>query len=184
MKNALIFLGGAALGSLLTWKIVEKKYKDLADAEIKSVVDAFKKKDHTENEDELQEEVVNQYVEIVNEKEEIRKEYSNTISNCGYSTQDNKDDNNATENYGFKPYVIAPEEFGNIDGYNAVSWMYYADGVLLDEMDQMVDDPEYIIGDALKHFGDFGDNLVHVRNENTKCDYEIIKSDMAFDEVE
>ena len=34
MKNVLIFLSGAAIGSVVTWKIIEKKYKDLADEEI------------------------------------------------------------------------------------------------------------------------------------------------------
>ena len=42
MKNVLIFLSGAAIGSVVTWKIIEKKYKDLADEEIESVKETFK----------------------------------------------------------------------------------------------------------------------------------------------
>ena len=39
MNKLFIFSLGAAAGSLLTWKLIEKKYKDLADEEIASVVE-------------------------------------------------------------------------------------------------------------------------------------------------
>lgn len=44
MKNVLIFILGGAVGSLVTWKLVEGKYKKLADEEIASVVGRFKDK--------------------------------------------------------------------------------------------------------------------------------------------
>ena len=42
MKNLLYFVTGAAIGSVVTWKLIEKKYKDLADEEIESVKETFK----------------------------------------------------------------------------------------------------------------------------------------------
>ena len=42
MKNLLCFVAGAAIGSVVTWKLIEKKYKDLADEEIESVIETFK----------------------------------------------------------------------------------------------------------------------------------------------
>ena len=42
MKNLLCFVTGAAIGSVVTWKLIEKKYKDLADEEIESVIETFK----------------------------------------------------------------------------------------------------------------------------------------------
>ena len=44
MKNVFIFLGGAAIGSLITWKYVETKYKKLAEEEITSVKELYKEK--------------------------------------------------------------------------------------------------------------------------------------------
>ena len=41
MKNLLFFVAGAAIGSIATWKLIEKKYKDLADEEIESVKETF-----------------------------------------------------------------------------------------------------------------------------------------------
>ena len=42
MKNLLCFVAGASIGSVFTWKLIEKKYKDLADEEIESVIETFK----------------------------------------------------------------------------------------------------------------------------------------------
>ena len=42
MKNLLFFITGAAIGSVVTWKLIEKKYKDIADEEIASVIETFK----------------------------------------------------------------------------------------------------------------------------------------------
>ena len=42
MNKIFIFCLGAASGSLLTWKLIEKKYKDLADEEIASVVEYYR----------------------------------------------------------------------------------------------------------------------------------------------
>lgn len=43
LKGVLIFVLGAAAGSLATWKLIEKKYKDIAQEEIDSVKDTFSK---------------------------------------------------------------------------------------------------------------------------------------------
>ena len=45
MKNLFIFALGIGTGSLITWKLVEKKYEDLADEEIESVIDTFKNRE-------------------------------------------------------------------------------------------------------------------------------------------
>lgn len=173
MKNAIVFVVGAACGSLLTYKLVEKKFKDLADEEIQSVIDTFKKKD-----DELQ--VKESYVEVDEIDNTIRK-YEHKVADLGYSTDiDNytvKVDNGPD---GVEPYVISPEEYGELDGYNIVSWMYYEDGVLTNEMDEIVEDPELVIGNALDHFGDYTEDAVYVRSENDKCDYEILRSEQNF----
>jgi hypothetical protein len=87
MKNVFIFLGGAVVGGLATWKLVEKKYRDLADEEIESVVERFSKpcqlspdKPKVEEITGLQEEVeklnystINENKEEVNPKTEKKK---------------------------------------------------------------------------------------------------------------
>jgi hypothetical protein len=73
------------------------------------------------------------------------------------------------------PYVITPEEFGERDDYETASLTYFADGILADDTDQMVEDVDDTVGtDSLTHFGEYEDDSVFVRNDDLKCDYEIL----------
>ena len=48
ISNAFIFVAGAAIGSLATWKFIETKYRRIAQEEIDSVKEAFSRADNTE----------------------------------------------------------------------------------------------------------------------------------------
>lgn len=194
MKNILIFLSGAAIGSVVTWKIIEKKYKDLADEEIESVKETFKTRnerptvigvDISDADDQQTDTTLlyaNGSIEKVND-EVIN--YSKIASEYIPSTEEEADDlENATvevevgkEEKAIE--VIPPEEFGDM-GYPTKSWTYYSDFILADENDEIVTDPESIIGDALDHFGEYEDDSVYVRNDNTECEYEILKHEKAY----
>ena len=66
---------------------------------------------------------------------------------------------------------IPPEEYGEIDDYQCLSFTYYADGVLADEDDTMIinDHIENTIGsEALSTFGRYEDDSVFVRNDKRK----------------
>lgn len=81
------------------------------------------------------------------------------------------------------PYVIPPEEFDEI-GYETVSLTYYADGVLTDEDDNIIEDPETLIGDeALTSFGEYEQDSVFVRNDENATDYEILLDSRTFHEA-
>ena len=186
MKNVLIFLGGAGIGAAVTWKLVEKYYKDLADEEIASVVETFKAREAEINSvknDSLKEEKV-ELESSVEKKEKLH--YDNTIDAMRYASENIKDlEENLInpKDTTKKPQdieVIPPEEFGNEEGFDSRSWTYYEDEVLVDEYDTVVENPESIIGDALKHFGEYEDDSVYVRNAIEKCDYEILKSEKEF----
>ena len=81
-----------------------------------------------------------------------------------------------------KPYVISPEEYGERDGYDLYSYTYYADKVLADEYNEPIEDVDSIIGlESLKHFGEYGDDSVYVRNDELKADYEILLDDEKYE---
>ena len=74
-----------------------------------------------------------------------------------------------------EPYVISPNDFGELDGYETISLTYYANGVLTDDQDNIIDNVDEVIGmEALSHFGEYEDDSVFVRNDERKCDYEIL----------
>lgn len=77
-----------------------------------------------------------------------------------------------------EPYLISSDEFGTIDDYDAVCLTYYQDGYLIRDTGEEVEDIEGVIGrEALARFGDEpGDDVVYVRNERNREDYEILFS--------
>lgn len=80
-----------------------------------------------------------------------------------------------------EPYVIPPEEFGEKEGFETTSLIYYADHILADEEGEPVDDIEKTVGlDSLLHFGEYEDDSVFVRNDFLKCDYEILRDERKY----
>ena len=173
MNKLLIFTLGAAAGSLLTWKIVEEKYKKIADEEIQSVKDMYKKReelitDFTENTSN------NVDSELVDEK----GEYEAVVNDLSYSKTENDEEYTVKIDVGeevIEPFVIDPNEFGEMPGYDTESWSYHLDGIVTDEEGDVVTDYESVIGDVAVHFGEYDEDSVYVRNDNNKCDYEILR---------
>ena len=53
---------------------------------------------------------------------------------------------------------------------------------MTDEDDEEVDDVDEIVGEeSLNHIGDYEEDVVHVRNDRLKCDYEILRDDRVYD---
>lgn len=180
MDKVLMFALGAAAGSLLTWKLIEKKYKDLADEEIASVVERFRER--SEKRDDI-DKYYHDDADVVFDKmqEDNETDYTYKLEELGYIDEPNIEE--GEEDDLIAPYVISPEEFGEKEGYGTTSWTYYADSILTDEDGEIVTDPELIIGDGLLHFGDYEDDSVCVRNENEHCDFEILKHSKTHSEI-
>lgn len=69
------------------------------------------------------------------------------------------------------PRVIQPEEFGNET--LAVTWTYYSDGTITDEMDNIVEDVDDAFGKGF--VPDFDENgVVYITNPTRHCDYELV----------
>ena len=74
--------------------------------------------------------------------------------------------------------------FVDDEEYEQISLTYYADGVLADENDEVIEDVEDAVGiDSLNHFGEYEDDSVFVRNDARKCDYEILLDQRTYSEV-
>ena len=192
MKNLLCFVAGAAIGSVVTWKLIEKKYKDLADEEIESVIETFKNRKPRITKDEVKETVE----KVINKWKEPKETVEDIVAAEGYSIEneeeiDEDDESNYTVNVDdnievVTPYVITPEQFGEYNEYGTKTLTYYADNVLTDEIDNPITSEEMItmIGiDALDHFGEYEDDSVYIRDEMNEMDYEILKSEKKFSEI-
>ena len=197
MKNILIFIGGATIGSVVTWKLIEKHYKDLADEEIASVIDTFKRKYERTPEENASKTVRDSYSDEVQIPGEIDKiNYSNISKKEGYKGDDKENENTnfsinekveeIPEDY-IVPYIIRPEDFGSKLDYGTKSLTLYSDDVITDEVDNPYD-PDKLIGTGVTklifdNIGEYEDDAIHIRDEYNEMDYEILKDERPFGEV-
>lgn len=177
LYSTLAFVAGAAIGSVVTWKYVKTKYEQIAQEEIDSVKEVFARKKLGESAEETLEEVRNGDNKTVIKPKPNLMEYASMIKDLGYS--DNKEEiykeEEEDEEMSDGPYVIAPDEFDE-NGYETESLTYYADGIVTDSYDNVIDDVDDIIGlESLEHFGEYEDDSVFVRNDDLETDFEILK---------
>ena len=84
-----------------------------------------------------------------------------------------------------RPYVIKPDEFGELDGYETRTLTYYADGYLVDPIDdEIIEEIEELVSfDVFNHFGEYEEDAVYVRNDVGQCDYEILQDEGNFEDI-
>lgn len=179
MKYFLTFMVGAVLGSLVTWKLVKDKYEQIAQEEIDSVKEVFSKKqketkepEKTEDPKPVQKKNPDNEKHIFEASTRERTDYV-AYSNKYTTITHEKDEGNKNVE---KPYIISPEEFGELDDYALIGLTHYSDGYLADDGDYIVEntDGEIVPTDYAEHFGEYEDDSVFVRNDRLKCDYEIL----------
>ena len=182
MINAIMFITGAALGSLVTWKYVKTKYERIAQEEIDSVKDAFNTQKCATKENELENTEPSETEDIETEAEAEMRDYRIIASRYGKTEEKGGGMSVNVE----KPYVISPDDFGELDGYETATLTYYADGVLEDDYYIVIEESEVdkMVGvDSFEHFGEHEQDTVFVRNEKLKTDFEIQRDLRKYSEI-
>lgn len=188
ITSFMMFIFGAAVGSVVTWQYTKKKYEQIAQEEIASVKETFSKLEVKSKDNETEK---NNNVRTIVERAKDRPsvvEYAAKLRKQGYtnySDTDSLSEEEVDENMIIdKPYVISPDEFGEFYDYDTISLTYYADQVLADEDDELVEDIEETVGfESLNAFGEYEDDAVFVRNDRLKCDYEILLDQRKYSDV-
>lgn len=165
LSSIIIFAAGASVGAVVTWKFLKTKYEQIAQEEIDSVKEYYRAGREPEAENEVEVEPEEEIA--VNEPDEAAvRDYSKVLKRCRYDTKSNSD----------KPYVISPDEFGELEDYETQTLTYYVDGTLIDDItDEPIEDVDDVVGvDSLNRFGEYEECSVFVRNDRFKCDYEIL----------
>lgn len=176
----LAFAVGVAVGAAATWQFAKKRYEKIAQEEIDSVKEFYGKKPipHEATADNG----AKQAAEQAKEKPDIFQ-YTAMLQKSGY-TGDSSADQGEEMSKQDVPYVISPEQFGEIDNYAKISLTYFLDGVLVDDDYELVEDVDKVIGlTSLNHFGEYEDDSVFVRNDRLKCDYEILLDQRNYQDV-
>lgn len=178
------FIFGISIGSAVTWMYAKKKYEQIAQEEIDSVKEIFSKRE--------QNSVKEAEVSKQDDKPDIT-EYVAKVCDNGYTNYSDTKNISEIKNVkketddkekGYFAYVIAPDEFGEFDDYEKISLTLYDDEILVDDNDELVDNIEGTVGfDSLTHFGEYEDDSVFVRNDERKCDYEILLDHRNYSDV-
>lgn len=159
---------GVAIGSVVTWRVLKTKYEQIAQEEIDSVKEVFaNRRENVVSEDFTEE-----------EKDELVAE----INKLNYNTcsTDKKEDTKDVD----APYVISSDQYGEYYGFDLESLTYYADGVMTNDNDEVIEDVERIIGEEWKEFMiEDEEECVFVRNETLETDYEVVSDPRKYSEV-
>lgn len=168
LSKVLLFAAGAAAGSAVTYVIAKKKYEQYINEEVESVRETFSRL-FSEQEESDAEDV---------EEDPNLSTYNDIIEGEGYTTPVRLGDDEVEQ-----PYVISPDEFGEMD-YAIISLTYFADGVVVNDKNKIVANVDELIGEeSLTHFGEYEDDSVFVRNDGLKIDFEILRDYRNYSEI-
>ena len=176
-KGAFVLLGSILLSCTLTYILTKAKYTKQpagTTADIPNKETSETKEKETKNGDEItlqdaQKIDVTKYAEkYIRKNSELVRDY----------TSDPKPDTPEIE-------IIDEDIFNTNGAYEAISFTLYSNGVLADELNHIVTDPENNVGVyAIEHFNELErNNAVYVRNHETKTDFEILRDLRSYGEA-
>ena len=169
MKGLLIFAAGLAIGAVAGACVIKNKVLADAKEEIEEVREYYRSKKEVKEEQ--------PEVEPVTEE----KEYKDIVANNGYVNY-NKPEKIQTPVV--DPYIIDPSEFGEEVGYDTETLTYFADGVLVDDVDDVIEEPDLVVGlNNLDIFKEFGASSIYIRNDMYKTDYEVLRDDWNYSDL-
>ena len=157
ITGVLIFATGFLGGSVSAYFALKKKFDILLDEEINSVKESYEKFNETES-------------------EKNNDSDSNSDNSGEPNEKQNTEDNLPKENSFYDPYIIPPNEFNEIYGYETATLTLYSDGIIADEDLEVVDDPDELLGeDNLRQLRNGEIDSIYIRNDSKYCDYEVIR---------
>lgn len=162
MKGILGFVVGVLAGSAATWYVTKNYYQRIADEEIESVKEEFLQMKSDEKNEKESDAI-----------ESATDEYKDVIVNSGYTVKEDIYDQPG----GVEPGIdlIPPEECGDDPSYGFDELTYYSDGILVvDRNDEIIRDIQHTISElAIRSFGIYERDVIHVRNDNDEMYYEV-----------
>ena len=195
MKGLLIFAAGLAVGAVAGAVLVKNKVLADAKAEIDEVREYYResrgqKDEHVEEVKEVEKKEYELKDIQIKDEPKTEKEHTNYSQITKMYTSKNEcqtpttyEPYNSTTMYD-DPFVIDPSEFGENPEYDTETLTYFADGVLVDDVDDVIEEPDIVVGlENLKVFEEFGATTVYVRNDIYKTDYEIIRDDWNYSDL-
>lgn len=175
--KGLIFLAGAAVGSVVTYGLLDRKYEERIKKDrdsLRALYEKYKEKDESNDEDKIP--VPKETNESIEKCKQILEKEGYRFETVDKAIEEDDDMPNI--------HIISPEEFGDSD-YPCISLMYHTDGVVSNDNGKIVTNVEELIGnDFMNHFGEYEYDSVFVRNDDMEIDYEILRDYKGYSEID
>ena len=177
VKCLFAFSLGAAAGSLVASRVLKAKYERITQEEI----DAYKA--YVKARDGEQKETSNTPTDDGTDDSDAEIEIVTDII-AQYKSDDDRKEDGRKLRRAYNIHVISPDEYDEFQDYEKKSLTYYADGVIADEWDNVLKNADELIGENIgDHFGEFDEDSVFVRNDDLKCDFEILRDIQTYSDA-
>ena len=185
-NKALIFIGGAVTGSLVSWYFTKKKYETLAENEIAKMREGYRQKNK-----ELAErarikpdisEVIKDQITIHKEDVDLAEKEENLIAKYAEESEPTGEENISPNDDVIE--FIDDSEFASMNGYEKLNLVLYEDDVLANEMSDDIVLVEDTVGQqAIDDFKHYNPEAFYVRNNQLMTEYEITRDHRTYEEV-
>lgn len=187
-KTFLAFGAGLAVGVGGTYIYMKQKYEEKLSEQIQEVRKHYqKKRERSKPKKEKDEKFANRFEEA-EERGKDRIAYESIAKR--YQASEKVDPAEKESPPEDEPeeeiFTVSEEEMETYDNFEGIDLTYYAeDDILCDDQEQVIEDPEAIIGDALTKFGvKFGyPNTVYVINKRVRAIFEVLMVEGSYQEI-
>lgn len=198
-KTVISFLVGLVVGSVLTYHGLKNKVEAEMDEEVNKVKEFYKdqlEKQHAEYFE--KEEYLKSKAAVAEDKGSVVSKIINLKTVEKFEEKQNEeidDEAGPEETTGAfeifednivaqdEPFVIEEDRVGEYISYDLISLIYFSDGVLTDDWEVPVENPDETVGKEYVEYFETGEDVVYVRNDKLKCEFEITRDLRTFEEV-
>lgn len=185
LRNGILIVTGGAIGSAVTFIFTKKYYDKKMDTELGSMREYCNELESKLVPQEIYDNFEERYIKPSKERlEQIVRDYTTDVKGFDGPLSLVEVDSDDIEEVFMEdtnkpvinpPYIIPPEDLGEIDDYDIRYLNYYANKVLTDEKDSPITkDYDDILGTgSLEMFGEYDDDVICVRDDTLGCDYEV-----------
>lgn len=160
------FIGGAVIGYITGRKALEKKFDRIIDEEIASVKEAFRS--YTAGDNAPDRKAREDAAQDSGQDECVERRQARDYKACYHKKEGAKHSPSEIR-------VIKPGEYGSTD-YDMVSLQRYSDGIITNSDDEVATGEwveTTLTSQALSHMGEYEADVVYIRNDKTRTDYEV-----------
>lgn len=196
VKEALIFIAGGAIGSLITYMIIsrkdfENKEKEISEIrsyynnEFKSMILKEKELKNDEKDEKSAENEPNYVQEVKNIVKKNLKPIITDIRNSENGFENDMNEPKVKGSIVVDKSLISATEFAEDEDYDKVTLYYFVEDDLFTDIDYgIVNNGVDLVGRAmLDHVGMYEDDVLYVRNESLSADYEVIFQHNSYSEM-